>query len=45
MVQARTTNFQRTVGTLAGVLTGLLGDQPPPAAIPVVTSNDFDEIL
>jgi hypothetical protein len=48
MVGARTTNFQRTIATLAGVLTGLLGgpgavDSATP--IPAVTSTDLDEIL
>eukprot|EP00200_Dunaliella_tertiolecta_P002707 CAMPEP_0202357266 /NCGR_PEP_ID=MMETSP1126-20121109/11362_1 /ASSEMBLY_ACC=CAM_ASM_000457 /TAXON_ID=3047 /ORGANISM="Dunaliella tertiolecta, Strain CCMP1320" /LENGTH=445 /DNA_ID=CAMNT_0048950113 /DNA_START=101 /DNA_END=1438 /DNA_ORIENTATION=- len=44
MLHARTTNFQRTALTLAGVLTGLLGDTGG-KAIPVVTSSDVDEIL
>ena len=39
----RTTNFQRTIGTLQGVLTGLYPDTRE--AIPVTTAADLDEVL
>jgi len=47
LVAARTTNYQRTRGTLAGVLTGLWGGEDPASMEPihVVTSNNLDEIL
>lgn len=42
-VTGRTTNFQRTIGTLQGVLTGLYPDTLE--AIPVTTAADLDEVL
>ena len=42
-VTGRTTNFQRTIGTLQGVLTGLYPDMRE--AIPVTTAADLDEVL
>ena len=42
-VTGRTTNFQRTIGTLQGVLTGLYPDTRE--AIPVTTAADLDEVL
>ena len=39
----RTTNFQRTIGTLQGVLTGLYPDARE--SIPVTTAADLDEVL
>lgn len=43
LVQSRTTNYQRTVATLRGVLTGLFPDTATP--IKVTTSADVDEIM
>ncbi len=46
VIATRTTPYQRTIGTLAGVLTGLFG--PPQRStkpITTVTSTDVDEIL
>jgi len=42
MLHARSTNFQRTIHTLAGVLTGLLVAKTGGKEIPVVTSSDVD---
>lgn len=39
----RSTNYQRTVATLQGVLTGLFPHERDP--IPVETAQDVDEIL
>ncbi len=46
VIAARTTPYQRTIGTLAGVLTGLLGPPKPGGpVIPAVSSTAVDEIL
>lgn len=42
-VYCRSTNYQRTVATLQGVLTGLFPNEQNP--IPVETAQDVDEIL
>lgn len=42
-ITSRTTNFQRTIATLRGVLTGLYPGTRQP--IPVQTSSVLDEIL
>ena len=42
-VYARSTNYQRTVATLQGILTGLYPSTQE--AIPVETAQDVDEIL
>ena len=45
-VKARTTNFQRTINTLQGVLTGLWPDLPlSKTTVPILTSGETDEIL
>lgn len=45
LLRCRTTNFERTIGTLAGVITGLLPPGTKGPAVPVTTSSDVDEIL
>lgn len=45
-VEARTTNFQRTINTLQGVLSGIYPNLPNSNIIvPVLTSGETDEIL
>ena len=43
VLSSRTTNYQRTLATLRGVLSGLYPDAQRP--MPVTTSSDVDEIL
>eukprot|EP00197_Chlamydomonas_leiostraca_P004794 CAMPEP_0202870166 /NCGR_PEP_ID=MMETSP1391-20130828/14819_1 /ASSEMBLY_ACC=CAM_ASM_000867 /TAXON_ID=1034604 /ORGANISM="Chlamydomonas leiostraca, Strain SAG 11-49" /LENGTH=509 /DNA_ID=CAMNT_0049550657 /DNA_START=81 /DNA_END=1610 /DNA_ORIENTATION=- len=46
LLKCRTTNFERTIGTLRGVLTGLLPEgAAKKVSVPCVTSSDLDEIL